>query len=392
MSAIALAPLAVGVAVAALAVALAWGRVALQRVTYRHQMNPDRIFPGESAELIAELSNAKGVGVPWILSRDDLPAGLAVTGGRLEPHHLPGRAQLVQIWSLGPRERVRRRFRVRAGHRGLHQIGPASLRAGDPFGWRDRVEDPVLGAGTRLLVYPHAYPLAAWRILAERPFGQQPRSGWLFTDPAQVVGARPYRPGDPYRLVHWPATARLGTIQVKQTVPARSVAAAIFLDVRTAEHAWEGVDRARAEAAIALAATLAREAVTAHGEVALYANTPVRDTASIVRVPFAAGAAQLRRVLEALALAGVHPWARIENLMALDARALPPGVRILVITPLCTAEVVTALAALCRGGRPIDLFRVGSGHPAPAPEQPGLRSYLVEDAQVTAWWNEHNDG
>lgn len=380
----ALIPILAGIALATIALAVVWGRLALRDVRYRAEVHPDHIFPGESAELVITLSNAKGIAVPWLITRDDISVDMAVQGGRIEPHHVPGRAQLVQFWSIGPRERVRRRYRVSSPRRGLHVIGPSTLRSGDPFGWRDeQVEGGVSG---RLLVYPRTYPLAQWHIVAERPFGQRPRSGWLLPDPAQVIGARPYRAGDPYRMVHWPATARLGAIQVKQTVPAHSVAAAIFLDVRTAQHAWEGIDRARAEAAIALASTLAREAVEARGEVAFYANTPLRDQASVVRLASAAGQAQLRRVMEALALAGVQPWSRIEDLLALDGRSLPRGVRLLVITPLFTAAVAAAVAALARSGRRVDLFRVGDQQPAAAPDVPGLSSFRIPDEQVAAWF------
>lgn len=375
-----------GVGLAAAGLAVVWGRLALRGLAYRVEVRPDHIFPGEEAELVVELTNAKGISVPWLVSRDDISLEMTVQGGRIEPHHNPGRAQLVQFWSVGPRERVRRRYRVTASHRGLHPVGPGALRSGDPFGWREGQIDAAVSA--RLVVYPHAYPLSAWRIVAERPFGQRPRSGWVLPDPAQVVGARPYRVGDPFRMVHWPATARLGSIQVKQTVPAHSVATAIFLDVRTSQHAWEGIDRPRAEAAIALAATLAREAIQAHGEVALFANTPLRDRASIVRVASAAGPAQLQRILECLALAVVQPWSRIEDLLALDGRSLPRGVRVLVITPLCTAAVAAAVSTLARSGRRLDLFRVGDSQPVPAPDLQGLRSFRVGDAQVAEWFHD----
>jgi uncharacterized protein (DUF58 family) len=374
----------VGLVVAGLAAF--WGRVALRQLGYRAEVRPDHIFPGEGAELMVELTNAKRLAVPWLVTRDDISADMSVRGGRIEPHHITGRAQFVQFWSVGPRERVRRRYHVSSRQRGLHPVGPSTIRSGDPFGWRDEQEGVRVAA--RLLVYPRTYPLEAWRIVAERPFGQRPRSGWLMPDPAQVVGARPYRAGDPYRMVHWPATARLGAIQVKQTVPAHSVAAAIFLDVRTAVHAWEGIDRPRAEAAIALAATLAREAVLAHGEVALYANTPLRDRASVVRLAAAAGPAQLQRILEALALAGVQPWSHIEDLLALDGRALPRGVRLLVVTPLCTPAVAAAVSALCRTGRRLDLFRVGDGQPVAAPDAAGLRSFRIPDEQVAEWFQD----
>jgi uncharacterized protein (DUF58 family) len=385
VSATALVPVLGGIALTGFALVAAWGRLALRGVSYRAEVRPDRIFPGEDAELLAELTNAKGLAVPWLVTRDDIAADMAVRGGRIEPHHVAGRAQLVQFWSVGPRERVRRRYRVTAPGRGLHPVGPSTLRSGDPFGWREQQVGTACAA--RLLVYPRAYPLAAWRMVAERPLGPRPRAGWLLPDPAQVVGARPYQPGDPYRMVHWPATARLGSIQVKQTVPAHAVAVAIFLDVRTALHPWEGLDRARAETAIALAASLAREAVQARGEVALFANTPLRERASVVRVPAAAGPAQLRRILEALALGGVQPWSRIEDLLALDGRALPRGVRLLVVTPLLTPAVAAAVTALCRSGRRLDLFRVGGRHPAAAPDAPGLRAFCIPDEQVAEWFH-----
>jgi uncharacterized protein (DUF58 family) len=378
-----LAPVTAGVAAAAVGVAAAWQRVALAGLGYRCRVEPDRVFPGEAALLVAEVTNAKAVPVPWLLTRDVVPDDLRVAGGRLEPHHVPGHRELVQVWSLGPRQRVRRRWQVVAERRGLHLVGPSSLQAGDPFGWREGTRAIPASPAARLIVYPRLFPLADWGIAAERPFGERARPGWLLPDPAQVVGARPYRAGDPYRQVHWPATARTGALQVKQTVPARALAAALFLDVRTAVHAWEGIDRPRAEAAIALAASLARQVLQARGELALFANTPLRERASAVRLPVAAGTAQLLRVLAALALGGVQPWLRLEEMLA-EARALPPGMRLVVVTPLVTPAVTAALASLCRSGRTVDLFLVGDGPAVPA--LPGLHPYRVSEERVRAWF------
>jgi uncharacterized protein (DUF58 family) len=52
------------------------------------------------------------------------------------------------------------------------------------------------------------------------------------TDPTRTATIRDYRPDDPRRLIHWPSTARRGSLQVRVLEPATSLHVSLLLDIR----------------------------------------------------------------------------------------------------------------------------------------------------------------
>ena len=62
----------------------------------------------------------------------------------------------------------------------------------------------------------------------------------LVEDPLRVEGVRPYVAGDNPRRIHWRATARTGSMQVKRYERMASPTIALFVDTNTFEFFWEG--------------------------------------------------------------------------------------------------------------------------------------------------------
>lgn len=104
-----------------------------------------------------------------------------------------------------------------------------------------------------------------------------------------VRSVRPYAPGDPAHLVHWPSTARTGTLVVRELEPPSPVGQALVVDLRAL-----GVERERA-AAYALGAALA--VLAAGGELVLCTAEPNGPVTGRVRAPVDA-ARRLARAIE----------------------------------------------------------------------------------------------
>jgi uncharacterized protein (DUF58 family) len=103
-----------------------------------------------------------------------------------------------------------------------------------------------------------------------------------------VRAVRPYAPGDPAHLVHWPSTARTGTLVVRELEPPAPVGQALVVDLRDL-----GEDKERA-ASYALGA--ARAVLAAGGELVMCTSEVGGPVTARVRTPLEAGRRLARSV------------------------------------------------------------------------------------------------
>ena len=154
--------------------------------------------------------------------------------------------------------------------RGVFDVGPFEIQRIDPF-WLTvgRRRDAALAS---VIVHPKIYdlvgPHGAVRVVENesvlRRATADPMSGF--------VAMREYVPGDDPRLIHWPTTARTGTLMVREHVEVRRPEFTVVLD--TAPTAGTPDDF---EEAVDVAATLAVHAIRTGLDVVL--RTTDRDHA-----------------------------------------------------------------------------------------------------------------
>jgi uncharacterized protein (DUF58 family) len=103
-------------------------------------------------------------------------------------------------------------YTVTLDRRGLHEFPPLALTSRNPFGFFER--KGWLRVPTRTLVYPEVRPLQRLALLDRQLNAQitRPRAGVGY----EVLGVRPYRPGDSPRHIHWRSVARTGELISKE--------------------------------------------------------------------------------------------------------------------------------------------------------------------------------
>lgn len=355
-------------AAASLLVALAswaWQRYCFHGVTYRRALSQRRAFFGEEIELVLEVTNRKLLPLPWLEVEDEVPEGLAYPNARLAASYKPRRRALVHLCSPRWYERVRRRYRIRCTERGLHEFGPATLRAGDLFGMSIRRRDEP---GTdRLIVYPRLVPLEQLGLPVHGPFGDLIAPQTLWEDPTHLAGVRPYQPGDPPRRIHWKASARLGSLQVKLLEPTTHARVALFCDMRTlAGHAWwAGYDPLLVELSVIVAASVAVWAAEQKLPVGLYVNGHRfrGEGTGTIALPPSEHPEHLQAILEALATVMPVATLPLADLLVAEAPTLPWGATVLAITAIADPDLLGALWRLRREGRSAGLVLVGTQTP-----------------------------
>ncbi|MDP9373609.1 MAG: DUF58 domain-containing protein [Chloroflexota bacterium] len=356
------------------AVSWLWNRYALHGVSYRRRLSAGRVFRGETVRLECELVNRKLLPLAWIDVEDELPDRLGALDRRVTPAGSPTRDLLPYLTSLRPYERVRWATTLRCPHRGAYLIGPARLRSGDIFGFfrqEGRVEERQT-----LVVYPRVVPLPDLGIPPRHAFGDTRVPRALLTDPLRPVGTRDYRPEDSFRHLHWKATARAGSLQVKVFEPTTVTQVAIFLNLDSPAQPWLALDSAEFEEVISVAASLAAHGLEERQAVGVYSNRLIGGSNRTLRVPPGGGPAQLGRILESLAK--LSPFATVDFPKQLRAETLrfPWGSTIVVVTAIMTPPLATTLEALRAAGHRLVLVATGGGAIVPPPVR-GLITHRV---------------
>ena len=333
-----------------------WSRYSLSEVTYRRRFGVDRLFFGEQTELLLEVTNAKPLPLAWLRCEDEIPVVLGLAPDERASHYHPSRRVLVNIFSLGLYQRVIRRYTVTGVQRGAWKYGPVKLVCSDIFGFRSQRKE--FADTSLLLVYPRLYTLPELGLDSRHPFGDYESRNRLVDDPIRLSGVREYLPGDNVRHIHWKATARRQELQTKLFEPSASRPLAIFINIRTFNHRFEGINPELREFGISVGASLARWAQLRGEAFGVYANG-LMQAGRRVRIATSAHPQQLMRVLEALAHCGGVPHTTIERVLQLEADNLRYGTSIVLISATLPESLRRVVADLQRRGFAITLLGIG---------------------------------
>jgi uncharacterized protein (DUF58 family) len=353
-------PLVVVLGVAAVlfdVVRAGWAGRALRHVRYERRLGRPQLVAGDEVPLTIGIWNARRLPLPWVRADDRVTPNVTVLERDLATVEDFGLA-LGNAWTLAPHERVVRHFTLRAERRGVLEIGPVRLTAGDLFA---RPADERLDGRTeRWLIRPPVVPIASPNPGDPWGMADRARRG-LLEHPTSYAGVRDYRPGDSLRRLHPRTSARLGRPVVKRFDPAREHDVLIVLDIQTIDGpAWqttfeENLAEELCIAAGSLAARLLSDGASAGLAVAAHAAS-LRPVALLAP---SQAPGQLGRILDTLARLSPFPSATFEHLVAGLARMIRPGATVVVLTARDAATLAPALRRLERLGFRTSVFAIG---------------------------------
>lgn len=249
------------------------------------------------------------------------------------PGGLPGRA-------LGLGGRQERSWLVRSPlvRRGHFRVEPLMIRTGDPFGFFEAAA--AVGQGITLVVYPRIEPLPLWRLPPANIEGAHASPERTLQTTPLATTVRPYAPGDAMNRIHWPTTARLGEIQVKEFDLEQTADAWLFLDLEAALEAGEG-DHSTTEVAVRAAASIADKALGENRAVGLTVNAH-----RMTVLPADRGARQRLKILQLLAAVEADGPLPLADVMVSGLNRLRRGMTAIVITSSLDPSFIRPLAAL----------------------------------------------
>ena len=289
-------------ALAALALAqrlwLKWA--GLRGVTYTRRFSRFTAYEGEEVELVEVLRNDRPVFIPWLRAESRMSPFLRF--GQEDNLAISGERYHKSVFTLRPYQQITRRHRVRLTHRGVFDVGHVSLTFGDLFGVCD--SGTALYTPAEIVVYPRLLPQDEVPLPVSRMQGELIVRRHALADPFLINGIRAYQRGDQRRDIHWPATARTGTLQVKTHDFTADTRLLVVINAQLTESQWGELmdyEQPVIERAIALAATACVQALRGGVAAGFAANMPLGEEKGPAMLLPQGGCAREEELLSAMA-------------------------------------------------------------------------------------------
>ena len=201
------------------------------RVLLKRSVDPPLVTLGDAAQVALQVRRRSAFG-----TRGRTPGSTTADRAAVDVHErvdpLLGRDQDFSV----PVSGAPVGYTVRPRRRGIHELGPATVRVGDPFGVVTELLD--VAERTSLHVAPEPEELTEHGASLARESGNDPARRAQPQPGPDNVTTREYRHGDPMRRVHWAASAKHGELMVRQEDPRSTRKAVVVLDT-VAQH-WPG--------------------------------------------------------------------------------------------------------------------------------------------------------
>ena len=251
-------------------------RFGLRGFSYSRGFSATDAQAGERVEFVEVIGNRSLLFLPWVRVEARMPSSFVFH--TKEDVEIRGERYHKSMFTLMPFSRVTRRHRVVPGQRGHFLLTQVSVTAGDLLGMR--LDSRDADAPAELYVYPALPGEDGLPLPSARPQGDASVWRWILPDPFLVNGIRGYRPGDPVRDIHWPATARTGELQVKTHDYTADPRLMVLINAQKTEDQWGDLmdyEQERIERALSLAASMCVYALRRGVEAGFGANMPLDE-------------------------------------------------------------------------------------------------------------------
>ncbi|MGI8406318.1 MAG: DUF58 domain-containing protein, partial [Thermomicrobiales bacterium] len=295
---------------ALLLIAYVWSRLTLPRLGLTRSLSLDRVRAGETVSEELTLTNASWLPKLWIEVRD-----LSSLPGHNASHVVNVSSHGATTWHVVTECEKRGRF----------QLGPVNVSSGDPLGlFTTKRFIPVRH---ELVVYPVKLDVSQIHLPAANMAGGAVLNRSSAISSPTISGLREYAPGDPLNRISWAATARRGTMMVKEFDPDPTSDLWIMIDlkesgIRPVERNQDGEGagdppylESTEEYLIALGGSLAERALDDGRKVGLVINRsmPIRLIADNTR-------RQWYRIFESLAMATAFGNRSLAEAISVESR------------------------------------------------------------------------
>lgn len=324
----------------------------LKGLSYTRRFSKKTVYEGEEAEMIEVIRNDRLFFIPWLRAESRISPYVRL--GRQENLAVSGERYHKSIFTLRPFQQITRRHRVRLLRRGEYDVGNVALTAGDLLGFGGKGLE--LHTPARIFVFPRLLDSQDIPLPVSRLQGDLIVRRHYLTDPFLVNGIRDYQPGDPIRDIHWPASAKMGALQVKTHDYTMDTKLLVVINAQMSEDQWSDLmdyEQDIIERAISIAATVCIKVLSAGVAAGFAANMPLGESESITLLPPERHSAREEELLSAFARLKIL---RCRNFLSfLDDLSFLRGTDILILSAYTSEAVEDKTALLRRLGNTVTL-------------------------------------
>ena len=332
--------------------------LALPHIRLERRFLRPAVFCGEVSEMQETIENNGPLFLPWIRVESRISPFLRF--GKTENLQIEGEMYHRSLFTLMPYQRIIRHHRVTFLHRGIFSVGSAALSLGDVTGWYQSLRET--DTPMQVTVFP--------RILEDDTLPQPlinrmqdiTRQMQLMTDPVMIRGIRDYVQGDAVRDIHWAATAKMQSPQVKVHEYATHRKLMVVINSQTREDQWDMLmdyEQERIENLISCAATLCMRALDQGMECGFAGNMPLegedeKQSAYVMSLPD-------RDYRESLltAFARLRVMRTLAFLTFLEQLPVPPSTQVVILSCYTSALLESYVSQMRARGIPAALVPIG---------------------------------
>ena len=229
--------------------------------------------------------------------------------------------------------------------RGIYRYGKLRVTSRDPLGLFNTTLE--FGEEQIALIYPATVDLPGFYVPAGHGWTEGLVRGNTWTPSPIASTVRDYVPGDSVAHIHWPATAHMGKLMIKEferepSGPADAVWVMLDLDARV--QAGVGAESS-VEYSVTIAASIAKRFLDAGRTVGVVING---EEQTIIRPGIGLG--QVGRVLQAFALAEPGLLGTVLDAANTTVAELTRGASVIIVSSAAPADVAAAANVLETGG------------------------------------------
>jgi uncharacterized protein (DUF58 family) len=329
----ALYPVAAGLVIV-VPLALAWVRITVRQPRVSRRWRHENLVERGDVRIELVLEREPGVPLPNVVAHEQV--------GRVG-------AEEVELRPHG-RGRHTGSYRLHDVPRGRHRFAPVRLSIADPFGLAET--GLAVDEEQALVVYPRLTELE--RLFFDGGAGAEHGRRLLLRRPVgfELHSVREYQQGESLRRVHWPSTARRGSLMVKELEDSPRDEVAVLLDGDPAAVTGSPPDSSF-DVAVRVAGSILRAQVRRGRRCVLVLNTAGREMQSV-----ASEGPEWQRALELLAAAEPNARAPAAALLRSADGPAARSLELVVVTSRVEASLVDRLLERALTRRPVALVHV----------------------------------